>query len=74
MNSSIAITQHQIRKLNAMNKSTEFDAKFVSYILAVVFGDDVLKISSAKGRGSNLNGKRHMPLNAIKMSLVESMY
>lgn len=74
MNSSITITLGQIRKIKAMNKSAQFDAKFVSYILSVVFGDDVLRISSAKGSGSNFNGKRHMPLNAIKLSLVESMY
>lgn len=73
LNSSIVLTSDQIRKLSCMSKSTEFDSMYVGYLLSVVFGDNVLKISSAKGTASNFNSVRHSPLDPIKLSIIESM-
>lgn len=63
----------QVRKLTAMNKSAEFDSKYIGYLLSIVFGEDILKISSAHGTASNFNGARHVPLDAMKLAFVESM-
>lgn len=71
--SSTVLTSDQIRKLNAMNKSAEFDSKYVGYLLSIIFGDKILKISSRRGTSSNFNGVRHAPLDSSKLSIVESM-
>lgn len=49
MNGLISLNGDQARKLKSMNKADTFDSAFVSYALGAIFGDDVLKVSSAGG-------------------------
>lgn len=44
---NIVIRGDQIRKLKNMHKSAEFDSKFISMLVGVVFDKDVLRVSSA---------------------------
>lgn len=62
-----------MRKLTAMNRSAEFDSKYVGCFLSIVFGDAILKVSSALGTASNFNDARHMPLDPIKLNFIEGM-
>lgn len=43
LNSAVVLKREQIRKLKNMNKSSEYDSKFIRYMLSIVFGDDTLK-------------------------------
>lgn len=56
-----------------MNKSEEFDSKYVGYFLTVVFGEYILKVSSAQGTTSNIN-IGYMALDPMKLALIEGMY
>lgn len=48
MKEIITIKADQMRKLTKMNRSSEFDTKFVGMLLSIVFGDDILKSSCHK--------------------------
>lgn len=74
LNSQVVLKSEQIRKLSAMRNSTEYDSKYVGYLLSIVFGDNILRISSAKGSASHFNSVRHVQLDPVKLSIVESMW
>lgn len=73
LNSTVVLMSDQIRKLTAMNKSSEYDSRYVGYLLSIVFGEDILKISSAQGT-DDFNHDCYMPLDPIKLGFIESMY
>lgn len=62
---------NQIRKLKNMHKSAEFDSKFVSMLVGVVFDKDVLMFSSAYGHASNFNKVSHRALDSMKLKFIE---
>lgn len=57
-----------------MNKSSEYDSKYVGYLLSVVFGEDILKVSSLQHTEPNVNDARLTPLDPMKLQYVESMH
>lgn len=70
MNGMVSLSGDQVRKLKSMNKSATFDSTFVSYALSTIFGDVVLKVSSAGGRPSNYNSIRHNKLDENKLNFI----
>lgn len=70
---SVTIRADQMRKLRNVKKEFGFDASFISNLLAIVFGDDVLSVSSVGGGISHFNGKQSAPLDAVKLQFVQSI-
>lgn len=67
------LTAAQLVKLNDFHNAAEFDSKFVSYLLLVVFGKEVLRNSSYGGARSNKNKQRiHHALDPEKIESIES--
>lgn len=62
----------QVNQLKNMDKSSNFDSKFISCLLTIVFGTEVLKRSSAGGRASNYNGIVHERLDPQKLEFIRS--
>lgn len=56
-----------------MMNTTDFDSRFISILLSEVFGDSVLKESSAGGRRSNFNDISHNALDAIKLKFIKGV-
>lgn len=69
--SKVDLNSEQIRKIKSMKKMSAFDSNFVTTLATVVFGEEVLKMSSAGGRRSNYNKASHIPLDAAKLKFIE---
>lgn len=54
-----------------MSKISEYDSKYVGFLLSIVFGDDTLKKCSARGTASNFNGASHQALDPQILKFIE---
>lgn len=70
----ICLTTDDIAKLKTMAKNKSFDSNFVSVLLSAVFGDDVLKQSSAGGGISNFNNVSHRAFDAGKLKFIKGNF
>lgn len=71
LNSTVVLTKESIEELKGVSKAAEMDSIFVATLLTLVFTDDVLKISSARGRQSNYNKVSHAALDRSKLQFIE---
>lgn len=67
----VCLTTAHINDLKTADKLEAFDSAFISILLSAVFGDDVLKVSSAGGRKSNFNSAKHQALDIDKLKFVK---
>lgn len=70
----VCLTTENTTKLKTMNKTEGLDSHFVSVLLSSVFGDDVLKRSSAGGGKSNFNNVSHQALDARKLKFIKGCF
>lgn len=63
-----------ITALKSMANAKALDSKFVSTLLSAVFGDDILKKSSAGGQKSNFNDVSHNALDCNKLKFVKGIF
>lgn len=59
-----------MRKLQSMNKTAEFDSKFVGLLLSMVFTDEILKSSTAE---LNARGDCYGSLDPVKLNFVKGI-
>lgn len=57
-----------------MEKTKALDSSFVSVLLTALFGEDVLKESSARGGKSNFNKTSHKALDANKLTFIKGFF
>lgn len=67
----VCLTDENVTILKSMGTRKNLDSKFVSVLLSAVFGDDVLKESSAGGHKSNFNNVSHPALDSKKLKFVK---
>lgn len=70
----ICLKAEHINQLKAMGKSKGSDSMFVSVLLSAVFGDEVLKESSAGGRQNNYTKTSHKALDANKLKFIKGKF
>lgn len=54
--------------------SSEYDLRFLSYLLDAVFGRETLTKSSAYGKRANNSGKSHKALDPLRLNFVKSEF
>lgn len=57
-----------------MIDSEALDSNFISILLTDVFGNDVLKMSSAGGKKSNYNNALHTALDETKLTFIKGCF
>lgn len=71
---SIRLSEIEIDKLKRFGKEVEYDGVFIGYFLGIIFENDILKVSSARGGVSNFNGKSNIPLDSQKLEFIEGNF
>lgn len=69
----ICLKSEDLDELKNMGKTQKSDSNFVSVLLSVIFGNDVLKKSSGGGR-SNYNQISHSALDSKKLKFIKGIF
>lgn len=69
----VCLKPDDIIMLKSMEKTVALDSKYISILLSAVYGDDVLKESSAGGKKSNYNDLSHKALDGKKLKFIKGI-
>lgn len=70
----VCLHPDDIKALKGMANTEALDSKFISLLLSAIFGDRILKDSSAGGRKSNFNDVSHKALNEKKLKFIKGIF
>lgn len=70
---TIRLSAEHLDLLNSMDQSEDMDAKFIVYLLTILFDKSELIAGSFGGTKSNFNGKSHNQLNEKKIKFIEGI-